>query len=181
MRLIDADGAQLGIISRDDALQKADEADLDLVVVSPAGADGVPVCRLMDYSKHRYLEQKKQRESRQRSKLQETKIVQFRPKIAEHDYDFKRNNVRKFLAHGDRVQATIFFRGREQAHPEIGERILLRLIEEIADIGRPVAGQVPKREGRTITLLLEPGVAKKERPVTTPESAPEAPPEQPAA
>lgn len=173
MRLIDAEGNQLGVVSRDEALKAADEADLDLVVVSPGGEDGVPVCRLMDYSKHRYLEQKKKREARQRTKQQETKIVQFRPKIAEHDYEFKRNNVRKFLIHGDRVQATIFFRGREQAHPELGERILTRLVEEVSDIGRPVAGQLPKREGRTITLLLEPGTAKRERPATSPSPAPQ--------
>jgi translation initiation factor IF-3 len=171
VRLIDEEGQQVGVVSREEAMRRAEEADLDLVLMSPGDP---PVCRLMDYSKQRYLDQKRKKEARQKSSRQETKVVQFRPKIAEHDYDFKKRNTIKFLKAGDRVQAQIFFRGREQQHPELGMRILERLIEEVKEFGRPVAAQKPKHEGRTITLILEPGVAKKEK-EPTPTAAPTSP------
>jgi len=177
VRLIDQDGQQVGVLSKEEALRLAEQADLDLVLISD-GAEGVPVCRLLDYSKYRYQEQKRKREAqrKQAASRQDTKVVQFRPKIAEHDYDFKRNNVLKFLKHGDRVQAQIFFRGREQSHPEQGERILNRLVEEIKEVGRPVPGQTMKREGRMITLLLEPLAGKAKPPAAASASAPPASP-----
>lgn len=152
MLLIDGGGVNLGVVLRDEALRLAYEAELDLVIVSSNG--DVPTCRLLDYSKQRYLDQKHQREMRSKSAHSEAKIVQFKVRIGEHDYEFKRNHVIKFLKAGLRVQAQIFFRGREQSHPELGQRILDRLILEVAEFGS--AARPARAEGRVINLIIEP-------------------------
>jgi translation initiation factor IF-3 len=177
VRLLDEEGEQVGVVSREEAMRRAEQAELDLVMISP-GSEGVPVCRLLDYSKYRYQEQKRKRESRQKQAQtrQDTKEIQFKIKIGEHDYDFKRRNAIRFLEHGDRVQAQIFFRGREQSHPEIGERILARLIEDVKAFGRPLPGQTMKREGRTITILIEPLASKKQ---VVAQAHPQSPPQSP--
>ncbi|PYR82385.1 MAG: hypothetical protein DMF87_01810, partial [Acidobacteria bacterium] len=104
---------------------------LDLVEISPTAVP--PVCRIMDFGKYQYQEQKRTREAKKHQRVIEVKEIKFRPKVDAHDYDFKKKHIERFLANGDKVKATIFFRGREMAHPEIGRRILERLVDELAD------------------------------------------------
>ena len=125
------------------ALAIAKQKGLDLVEISPTAVP--PVCRIMDFGKYQYQEQKRAREARKHQKVIEVKEIKFRPKVDEHDYQFKKKHIERFLEDGDKVKATIFFRGREMAHPEIGRRILERLIEELADVA--VAETMP-RHGR---------------------------------
>ena len=115
------------------ALAIAKQKGLDLVEISPTAVP--PVCRIMDFGKYQYQEQKRAREARKHQKVIEVKEIKFRPKVDEHDYQFKKKHIERFLEDGDKVKATIFFRGREMAHPEIGRRILERLVEELADVG----------------------------------------------
>lgn len=151
--LIGVDGEKVGVVSRQEALSYAEKHELDLLKVSDGG-DGIPVCRVLDYSKHRYIEQQKQREQRRHSAKQVLKTVQFRPKIAEHDYETKRSHAMEWLSKGMKVQAQVRFRGRENTHPEKGLEILERLISELAEVGKP-AGQ-PNKEGQILTLILNP-------------------------
>ena len=111
------------------ALAIAKQKGLDLVEISPTAVP--PVCRIMDFGKYQYQEQKRAREARKHQKVIEVKEIKFRPKVDEHDYQFKKKHIERFLEDGDKVKATIFFRGREMAHPEIGRRILERLVEEL--------------------------------------------------
>ena len=115
------------------ALAIARQKGLDLVEISPTAVP--PVCRIMDFGKYQYQEQKRAREAKKHQRVIEVKEIKFRPKVDEHDYDFKKKHIERFLADGDKVKATIFFRGREMAHPEIGRRILERLIAELARRG----------------------------------------------
>ena len=133
IRVIDDTGQQLGIMPPPQALTIARQKGLDLVEISPTAVP--PVCRIMDYGKYQYQEQKRAREAKKHQKIIEVKEIKFRPKVDEHDYQFKKKHIERFLADGDKVKATIFFRGREMAHPEIGRRILERLIEELAEVG----------------------------------------------
>lgn len=152
IRVIDEDGTQLGILSPDEARSMADARDLDLVEVAPNARP--PVCRIMDYGKYRYEQSKKAQEARKKQKTVQVKEVKFRPKIDEHDYDFKKNHAIRFLKADDKVKATIMFRGREVTHPEIGEQILNRLrddLADIADVERP-----PKLEGYNMVMVLQP-------------------------
>ncbi len=140
------------------ALALARQKGLDLVEVSATASP--PVCRIMDFGRYQYLEQKRQRQAKKSQKLIEVKEIKFRPKVDEHDYQFKKKHIERFLAEGDKVKATIFFRGREMAHPEIGFRILKRLVDELAEVA--VAETVPRREGNTMhTILAQKGGAKK--------------------
>jgi translation initiation factor IF-3 len=150
VRVIDDAGQQLGVMPPQQALVIARQKGLDLVEVAPMAQP--PVCKIMDFGKYQYQEQKRAREARKHQKVIEVKEIKFRPKVDEHDYQFKKKHIERFLADGDKVKATIFFRGREMAHPEIGRRILERLIEELADIAVPES--LPRMEGKTMDTIL---------------------------
>jgi translation initiation factor IF-3 len=148
--VIDDTGQQLGIMPPAQALALARSKNLDLVEV--AATANPPVCRIMDFGKYQYQEQKRQREARKHQKVTEVKEIKFRPKVDEHDYLFKKKHIQRFLADGDKVKATIFFRGREMAHPEIGRRILERLLDELVE--EAIAENMPRKEGNTMHVIL---------------------------
>ena len=150
--MIDDTGAQLGIMPPPQALTLARGKGLDLVEISPTAVP--PVCRIMDYGKYQYEQQKRARAARKHQKTIEVKEIKFRPKVDEHDYQFKKKHIERFLADGDKVKATIFFRGRENAHPEIGRRILERLVDELGD--QAVTEQMPQKEGNQLHTILAP-------------------------
>ncbi len=152
MRLVGADGEQVGIVSRDDALQRARDADLDLVEVA-AQADP-PVCRLLDYSKYKYEQEQKAKAARKHQQQVNVREIKLRPKIADHDYETKKGHVERFLRQQDKVKVTIMFRGREQAHPERGRMLLDRLFTDIEPLA--TIEQLPVQEGRNMTMLLAP-------------------------
>jgi translation initiation factor IF-3 len=158
VRVIDETGQQLGIMPPPQALAIARQKGLDLVEISPTAVP--PVCRIMDYGRYQYQEQKRQREAKKHQKTIEVKEIKFRPKVDEHDYQFKKKHIERFLADGDKVKATIFFRGREMAHPEIGRRILERLISELGE--NVVVESMPRQEGNQLHTILapRPGVKK---------------------
>src|SRR5437588_11200615 len=126
VRLIGADGAQIGVVPLQQAQEMAREKDLDLVEISPTA--NPPVCKVMDYGKYVFQQKKKQTEAKKKQKVIVVKEVQFRPRIDEHDFDFKKNNIVRFLQHGDKVKASIRFRGREMTHMELGRAVLERLL-----------------------------------------------------
>ncbi len=167
IRVIDGE-TQLGIMSPQQALVIARQKGLDLVEVAPTAQP--PVCRIMDFGKYQYQEQKRTREARKHQRVIEVKEIKFRPKVDEHDYQFKKNHIERFLAEGDKVKATIYFRGREIAHPEIGRRILERLIQELAEVA--VTESMPRMEGNTMHTILshKPG-AKLQAPKAPPTTA----------
>ena len=143
MRLIDEEGEQVGIITRAEALKRADEAGLDLVEVSPNSDP--PVCKIMNFGKYKYELAKKEKENKKKQHTIVTKEIRLRPKIEEHDFIFKMRHARKFLEAGHRVKATVLFRGREMAHREYGIRVLERLQEELDDIAK--VENEPRMEG----------------------------------
>lgn len=147
-----ADGAQIGIVSTQDALRRAEELDLDLVEVAPQ-ADP-PVCRIMDYGKFKYERAVRQKEARKRQARIEVKEIKFRPKIDRHDYETKKGHVVRFLQAGARVKVTIMFRGREMAHTELGQRILERLTEDVKELATVDAPS--KLDGRNMVMVLAP-------------------------
>jgi translation initiation factor IF-3 len=159
VRVIDDTGTQLGIMAPQQALALARSKGLDLVEVAAAAVP--PVCRIMDFGKYQYQEQKRAREARKHQKVIEVKEIKFRPKVDEHDYLFKKKHIERFLDDGDKVKATIFFRGREMAHPEIGRRILERLLTELSEDA--VAENMPRQEGNTMHVILarKPGSEKR--------------------
>src|SRR5207249_1017476 len=132
------------------ALAIAKQKGLDLVEISPTAVP--PVCRIMDFGQYQYQEQKRAREAKKHQRVIEVKEIKFRPKVDVHDYEFKKKHIERFLGEGDKVKATIFFRGREMAHPEIGRRILERLIEELSDIA--IAETMPRMEGNQMHTIL---------------------------
>jgi translation initiation factor IF-3 len=150
IRVIDDTGEQLGIMAPQQALAIARQKGLDLVEVAPTAQP--PVCRIMDYGKYQYQEQKRAREARKHQKVIEVKEIKFRPKVDEHDYQFKKKHIERFLEDGDKVKATIFFRGREIAHPDIGRRILERVVEELGELA--VVESSPRMEGNTMHIIL---------------------------
>lgn len=150
VRVIDDGGEQLGIMPPQQAITLARAKGLDLVEISPTAMP--PVCRIMDYGKYQYQESKRQREAKKHQKVIEVKEIKFRPKVDEHDYTFKRKHIERFIEDGDKVKATIFFRGREMAHPEIGHRILMRLIEDLAEVAQPET--MPRMEGNQMHTIL---------------------------
>jgi len=152
VRLIGADGEQVGVMSLKEALAHATEANLDLVEVAPLATP--PVCRVMDYGKYKYQQSKKQQEARRRQTIIQVKEVKVRPKIEEHDMGFKLKNIRKFLAERDKVKVTMIFRGREMAHQDRGYRILQQMMEALADVG--LVEQEPRHEGRTLFMIIAP-------------------------
>ncbi|GGI45891.1 translation initiation factor IF-3 [Paenibacillus marchantiophytorum] len=154
VRLIGADGEQLGITPIREALQIALDANLDLVNVAPTAKP--PVCRIMDYGKFRYETQKKEKEARKNQKIVDIKEIRLSATIDEHDFQTKLRNAVKFLGEGDKVKASVRFRGREIAHSEIGRRVLERLATETADISSQE--RAPKLEGRSMIMILTPKV-----------------------
>ncbi len=152
MRLIGVEGEQLGIVSVPDALAMAEQHDVDLVEISPVAVP--PVCRLMDYGKFRYQEQKRQQEAKSKQKIIQIKEVKFRPGTDEGDYQVKLRNVKRFIDDGDKVKVTLRFRGREMAHQELGMRVLERVRDEVTDICQVEA--MPKLEGRQMVMVLAP-------------------------
>ena len=152
IRLIGADGEQVGVVSRDDALDRAANAGLDLVIVAE-NADP-PVCKIMDYGKHKYEEQKKKNEARKKQKTIDVKEIKLRPGIDDHDYDVKMRSMRKFLDEGDKVKVTMRFRGREMAHQDLGLAVLHRVRDDLEELGK--IEQFPKMEGRQMVMVLAP-------------------------
>lgn len=177
IRVIDDTGQQLGIMPPPQALAIARQKGLDLVEISPTAVP--PVCRIMDYGKYQYQEQKRSREAKRHQKVIEVKEIKFRPKVDEHDYQFKKNHIVRFIEEGDKVKATIFFRGREMAHPEIGHKILQRLIADLADVAMPET--MPRMEGNQMhTILTQKKGASKasQRPAPAPAAVGATKPEQ---
>lgn len=152
VRVVGAEGEQLGIKQLREALQLATDLNLDLVNVAPTAKP--PVCRIMDYGKYRYEMQKKEKENRKNQKIVDVKEVRFSATIDEHDYQTKFRNVTKFLKEGDKVKCSVRFRGREITHADVGQRVLERLAKEVDDIA--VAERRPKLEGRSMIMILAP-------------------------
>ena len=149
---MDDEGTQLGIITLDEALSIADERGLDLVEVSPNAAP--PVCRIMDYGKFKYQASKRLAEQKKKTARVEIKEVKLRPKTEEHDYNFKLKNARRFLDEGNKLKVTIMFRGREVTHPDYGRRLLVKLAEDVKDIGQ--VEMMPRMAGRFMTMVVAP-------------------------
>ncbi|MEQ8807404.1 MAG: translation initiation factor IF-3 [Rhodospirillales bacterium] len=152
VRLVDADGEMVGVISTKEAIEMAGEVGLDLVEVSP-NADP-PVCKILDYGKFKYEAQKKANEARKKQKVIEVKEIKMRPGIDEHDYQTKMKAVRKFLDNGDKVKMTIRFRGREMAHQDLGMKVLDRVRVEVDELAK--VEQFPRTEGRLMTMVIAP-------------------------
>lgn len=150
--LVDENGAKVGITNTVEAIRMAREQSLDLVEVAPLAQP--PVCRIMDYGKYRYQLQKKEKDARKKQKVQELKEIKMRPKIDDHDFDFKTKAVRAFLEKGHRVKVSVFFRGREMSFLDRGEEVLNRVIAECEDVGK-CEGK-PIMEGRYMRLMLTP-------------------------
>jgi translation initiation factor IF-3 len=152
VRLIGADGEQIGIKSTDEALKYAWDANLDLVEVAPDAKP--PVCRVMDYSKYKYEQEQKAKLARKHQSTITIKEIKLRPKIDPHDYATKKGHVIRFLKNRDKVKVTIMFRGREMTHPERGRVLLLRLAEEVQDLG--IVESAPLQDGRNMVMMLAP-------------------------
>ncbi len=155
VRVIDNNGEQLGIMRPEDALREAETRGLDLVEVAPMAQP--PVCRLIDYGKYRYQQSKRQKEARKHQHTITIKEIKYRPKISDHDFEFKTNHVKEFLAEGNKVKLTIMFRGREVAHPEFGRDLLARIVEALkGDIADPPDCQRLRMEGRNMSVIVSP-------------------------
>lgn len=152
VRVTTAEGEQLGIMQVRDALQMAMEQNLDLVEVAPTARP--PVCRIMDYGKFKYEQQKRDKEAKKKQKIVTIKEVKLRPNIEDHDFDVKKKNALRFLEDGDKVKVTIMFRGRELSHPELGRVLLVRMAKELADIAN--VERDPKLEGKNMIMILNP-------------------------
>jgi translation initiation factor IF-3 len=152
VRLIGADGEQIGVVTRDDALDRAANIGLDLVIVAD-NADP-PVCKIMDYGKFKYEEQKKKNEARKKQKTIDVKEIKLRPNIDSHDYDVKMRSMEKFLGEGDKVKVTMRFRGREMAHQNLGLDVLHRVRDDLEEKSK--IEQFPKMEGRQMVMVLAP-------------------------
>lgn len=156
IRVIDAEGNQLGVIKTTKALEIAAEAELDLVEVSPNAEP--PVCRIMDYGKYRFEVNKKQQAAKKKQKQIQIKEIKFRPRTEEGDYQTKIRKLREFLEEGDKTKVTLRFRGREIAHQELGLQQLQRVGKDLDDIA--IIEQVPKMEGRQMVMMLSPRKTK---------------------
>jgi len=152
IRLVDAHGDMVGIVPRNEGLDMAADAGLDLVEISP-NADP-PVCKILDFGKYKYEEQKKKNEARKRQKVIEVKEVKFRPSIDDHDYDVKMRSMQKFIGEGDKVKVTMRFRGRELAHQELGMDVLMRVKGDLDPVAK--VEQFPRMEGRQMTMVVSP-------------------------
>jgi bacterial translation initiation factor 3 (bIF-3) len=152
IRLIGADGENVGVVSPRDAMAMAEEAGLDLVEISPNA--NPPVCKIMDFGKFKYEQQKREAEARKKQKIIEIKEVKFRPGTDIHDYEVKMKNVMKFLTNGDKVKVTLRFRGREMAHQNLGLELLNRVKEDVGEAGK--VESMPKLEGRQMVMMIAP-------------------------
>ena len=152
VRLVAEDGEQLGVVALDAALQRAADSGLDLVEVSPNASP--PVCKIIDYGKLKYKEQKKKNEARKKQKTIEVKEIKLRPNIDTHDYDVKMRSARRFIDDGDKVKVTLRFRGREMAHQDLGAQVLERVRGELDEIAK--VEQMPKMEGRQMVMVMSP-------------------------
>ena len=152
VRLIGIDGEIVGVMSSRDALKMAEDADTDLVEISPNAEP--PVCRLMDYGKFKFQEQKKASEARAKQHIIQVKEIKFRPGTDENDYQVKLRNVKRFLEAGDKVKISLRFRGREMAHQELGMQLMVRVRDELAEISQ--VESMPKLEGRQMIMMLSP-------------------------
>jgi len=152
VRVVDADGSQLGIMPLRDALRVAAEKNLDLVAIALNAKP--PVCRVMDFGKYKYEQGKREKEARKNQKVITVKEVKVRPNIEDHDFQVKLKNARRFLQDGDKVKASVMFRGREITHPELGRKLLVRLAKEVEDLAS--TERDPKVEGRNMVMILTP-------------------------
>jgi translation initiation factor IF-3 len=150
--LVDENGVKVGQIATPEAVRMAEERQLDLVEVAPLAKP--PVCRIMDYGKYRYQLQKKEKDARKKQKVQTLKEMKMRPKIDEHDYDFKVRAIKNFLEEGHRVKVSVFFRGREMSFLSKGEEVLSRVVAECEGLGKSESS--PKMEGRYMRIMLTP-------------------------
>jgi translation initiation factor IF-3 len=167
--VIGDDGEHLGTIPTEEALSMAEDRDMDLVEV--AANSNPPVCRIMDYGKHKYKASKKAHEAKKNQKIVHVKEVKFRPNTDQHDFDFKLKHVQRFLENGDKAKVVIFFKGREIVHREFGQKVLERVAEQTEDIA--VIEQTAKQEGRTLVMILAPKSfkSKKGSPAKNPKPA----------
>ncbi|MEO0357758.1 MAG: translation initiation factor IF-3 [Pseudomonadota bacterium] len=152
LRLIDENGENIGVVTPNRAMMMAEDAGLDLVEISPNA--NPPVCKIMDFGKFKYEQQKRESEARKKQKIIEVKEVKFRPNTDTHDYEVKMRNVTKFLTNGDKVKVTLRFRGREMAHQELGRDLLLRVAEDTKELGK--VENMPKMEGRQMIMVIGP-------------------------
>ena len=150
MRVVGEEGEQLGVLATVDALKRAEEAGLDLVEVASTAVP--PVCRIMDYSKFKYEQEKREKEAKKKQKVIHIKEIRLGPKIGEHDYQFKLRNLEDFLKRGDKVKVTMMFKGREMAHMDLGRKILDRLAHEISSVGE--IEESPRLEGRFLSMTI---------------------------
>lgn len=150
--MVDSEGSQLGIMQLRDALRVSAEKNLDLVAIAPNAKP--PVCRVMDYGKYKYEQSKREKESRRNQKTITLKEVKVRPNIEDHDFLVKLKNARRFLEDGDKVKATVMFRGREITHPDLGKRLLVRMAKELE--GLASVERDAKVEGRNMVMILTP-------------------------
>jgi translation initiation factor IF-3 len=152
VRLVDERGEMVGVVPRNEALTRAAEAGLDLVEVA-AQADP-PVCKILDFGKFKYEEQKRKNEARKKQKVIEVKEIKLRPGIDDHDYDVKMRSMVKFIEEGDKVKVTMRFRGRELAHQDLGMNVLMRVRDDLDKVAK--VEQVPRMEGRQMTMVISP-------------------------
>jgi len=152
VRLVDQRGQMVGVVGRNEALTMAANAGLDLVEIAP-NADP-PVCKILDFGKYKYEEQKKKNEARKKQKIIEVKEIKLRPGIDDHDYEVKRRSMIKFIEEGDKVKVTMRFRGREMAHQELGMDVLMRVRDDLDEIAK--IEQIPRMEGRQMTMVMSP-------------------------
>lgn len=152
VRLIDSDGNQIGVLSLREAQRRADEAELDLVEISPSA--NPPVCRLLDFSKYYFQKEKKAREAKKRQHEVEVKEIKFGPNTEQHDYNFKKNNAIKFLKQHNKVKFTVRFRGRQMAHKELGYKILDKIKEDLAHIAE--VDQEPVSDRNLLSIIVSP-------------------------
>ncbi|MGH1425067.1 MAG: translation initiation factor IF-3 [Pseudooceanicola sp.] len=152
IRLIGAEGENVGVVTPSRAMEMADQAGLDLVEISPNAEP--PVCKIMDFGKYKYETQKRESEARKKQKIIEVKEVKFRPNTDTHDYEVKMRNVVRFLEAGDKVKVTLRFRGREMAHQNLGRELLERVADDIQELGK--VENMPRMEGRQMVMMIGP-------------------------
>jgi translation initiation factor IF-3 len=152
VRLVDENGQMVGVVGRNEAIAMAMDAGLDLVEIAP-NADP-PVCKILDFGKYKYEEQKKKNEARKKQKVIEVKEIKLRPSIDDHDYDVKMRSMNKFIEEGDKVKVTMRFRGRELAHQELGMNVLIRVRDDLDAVAK--VEQMPRMEGRQMTMVISP-------------------------
>ena len=152
VRLVDENGEMVGVTSLREALDRAAEAGLDLVEIAATAVP--PVCKILDFGKFKYEEQKKKNEARKKQKIIEIKEIKLRPTIDDHDYEVKRRAMIRFLEEGDKVKVTLRFRGRELAHQDLGMQVLVRVRADLEEVAK--VEQVPRMEGRQMTMVIAP-------------------------